>query len=416
MGSKYPKSLRISLPFWALLLEAAFILVFCFFTSYETPSEKLEFLKRYPAFQDINVMAVLGLGFLKASLRRFTWSSVVFNLFTLALGVQWAIILDGFLFSFTSRKIAISIHRIILGTMSTMSVLISSGATLGKVNLIQLIVMTMLEVTAFQGTKKLTQDFLKMEEHQSMMQIHVFGAYFGVAVAWCLSEPGLSTAKDKERGAITSSLFTTLGTFFLWIFWPTFNSALIKLPGEKETAVYNTYYALAVSAVVAMSFSAASHSDGKISMTHVHRATLAGGVAVGVTTTLIKSPWIAMVLGLLAGMIAIGGAKCLPGCLNQIIGLHDTCEVHSTFGLPGLLGGLTYILLMIQQASWTTPSMVSFQILISAGCLSLSMAMGLAGGLLTGLILSLNLWKAPPAVKYFDDQAFWEFPHLAAGF
>ncbi|XP_027720729.1 blood group Rh(CE) polypeptide isoform X1 [Vombatus ursinus] len=415
MGSKYPKSLRIFLPLWVLMLEIAFILVFFFFASYETISKKSEFLKTYHAFQDINVMAVLGLGFLKASLRRYTWSSVAFNLFNLALGVQWAIILDGFLFS-SSGKITVNIQRIILGAMSAMSVLISSGATLGKVNLIQLIVMTLLEVTAFLGTKKLTLTFLDGNEHQSMMQIHLFGACFGVTTAWCLPGRRLNAAKEKERGTTTSSLFTTLGTLFLWVFWPTFNSALLEYPSEKETAVYNTYYALTVSAVVAMSFSAATHSHGKISMTHVHRATLAAGVAVGVATNLIHSPWIAMVLGLLAGMISIAGAKYLLVYFNQIIGLHDTCEVYSTFGLPGLLGGLAYILLMTERADWTQLSTAGFQILYSAGSLCLFMAMGLVGGMLTGLILSLNLWKAPHEGKYFDDQVFWEFPHLAAGF
>ncbi|XP_068935153.1 RH-like protein isoform X2 [Petaurus breviceps papuanus] len=370
MGSKYQKSLRISLPFWALILEIALILVFFFFTSYETPSKKLKLLKTYPAFQDINVMAVLGLGFLNASLRRYTWSGVAFNLFTLALGVQWAIILDGFQFSFFSRKIPINIQRIILGTMSAMSVLISSGAILGKVNLVQMIVMTLLEVTVFRGAMMLTLNFLDGKEYESMMQIHVFGAYFGVAVAWCLSGPELNAAKEKERRATTSSLFTTLGTLFLWIFWPTFNSALLDQPSEKETAVYNTYYALAASSVAAMSLSAATHSDGKISME----------------------------------------------CLNRTIGLHDTCEVHSTFGLPALLGGLTYIMLEIEQASWASFSGVGFQVLVLASPLSLFMAMGLVGGVLTGVILRLNLWKAPPAAKYFDDQAFWEFPHLAVGF
>ncbi|XP_036602174.1 blood group Rh(CE) polypeptide isoform X2 [Trichosurus vulpecula] len=415
MGSKYPKSLRIFLPFWALILETAFILIFYFFTSYEIRSKKLELLETYSAFQDINVMAVLGLGFLKASLRRYAWSSVAFNLFTLALGVQWAIILDGFLFSYSGEKITINIQRIIRGTMSAMSVLISSGATLGKVNLVQLIVMTLLEVTVFQGTK-FSLTFLKQNDHQSMMQIHMFAAYFGVATAWCLSGPGPDAAKEKEQRATTSTLFTTLGTLFLWIFWPTFNSALLDYPSEKETAVSNTYYALAVSAVVAMSFSAASHSEGKISMNHVYRAMLAGGVAVGVATNLIYSPWIAMVLGFLAAMISIIGAKCLPGCLNRIIGLHDTCEVHSTFGLPGLLGGLTYIVLIAEQANWTKVSTAGFQILLSAGCVALTMATGLAGGVLTGSILRLNLWKAPHAAKYFDDQAFWKFPHLAVGF
>ncbi|XP_044527281.1 RH-like protein [Gracilinanus agilis] len=416
MGSKYPKSFRISLPLWAVILEIVFILVFFFFTTYEIPSKKSDLLKTYPAFQDINVMLVLGLAFLKASLWRYTWSSVAFNLFTLALGVQWAVILDGFLFYLSRWRFAINIHRIIKGTMSTMTVLISSGATLGKINLVQLIVMTLLEVTAFQGTKKLMQELLKVDEHQSLMQIHIFGAYFGVAAAWYLSESESNTAKEKEKRAVASNLFTALGTLFLWIFWPTFNSALLHNPGEKETAVYNTYYALAVSAVTAMSFSAATHSNGKISMTHVHRATLAGGVVVGVSTILIKSPWIAMALGFSAGTIAVIGDKYLPGCFNQVIRLHDTCGVHSTFGLPALLGGLIYILLVARPTGWTNLSLIGNKILISAGSLSLPMAMGLVGGVLTGLILSFNIWKAPHEAKYFDDQAFWEFPHLAVGF
>uniref|UniRef100_A0A5F8GPN1 Rh blood group CcEe antigens n=1 Tax=Monodelphis domestica TaxID=13616 RepID=A0A5F8GPN1_MONDO len=408
MGSKYPKSLRISLPLWALILEIVFILVFFFFTSYEQPSEKSELLKTYPAFQDINVMLVLGLAFFKASLWRYTWSSVAFNLFSLAVGVQWAIILDGFLFNFSTRKFAINIHSIIKGTMSTMVVLISSGATLGKINLVQLIVMTLLEVTAFQGTKKLMQEFLKMYEYESLMQIHIFGAYFGVAAAWRLSESELNMAKEKERRAVASNLFTALGTLFLWIFWPTFNSVLLNSPGEKEIAIYNTYYALAVSAVTAMSFSAATHSNGKISMTHVHRATLAGGVAIGVSTIIIKSPWIAMVLGFSAGTIAVIGDKYLPRFFNQVIRLHDTCGVHATFGLPALLGRLIYILLIAGHNGWTNLSETGNKILISAGYLGLPMAMGLGGGVLTGLILSFNIWKSPHEAKYFDDQAFWE--------
>lgn len=43
----------------------------------------------------------------------------------------------------------------------------------------------------------------------------------------------------------------------------------------------------------------------------VHNAVLAGGVALSAPGQLIDSPWIAMVLGLLAGLISIGGAKCL---------------------------------------------------------------------------------------------------------
>lgn len=56
------------------------------------------------------------------------------------------------------------------------------------------------------------------------------------------------------------------GTLFLWIFWPSFNSALLNSPNERKFATFNTYYALAVSAVTAISVSALAHPQGKINM------------------------------------------------------------------------------------------------------------------------------------------------------
>ena len=39
MGSKYPPSMRRCLPLWTLVLEAALIVIFFFFTSYDTSSQ-----------------------------------------------------------------------------------------------------------------------------------------------------------------------------------------------------------------------------------------------------------------------------------------------------------------------------------------------------------------------------------------
>lgn len=56
------------------------------------------------------------------------------------------------------------------------------------------------------------------------------------------------------------------GTLFLWIFWPSFNSALLDIPKERRNAVFNTYYAVASSAVTAISMSALARPQGKINM------------------------------------------------------------------------------------------------------------------------------------------------------
>ncbi|XP_059232679.1 blood group Rh(CE) polypeptide isoform X3 [Mustela nigripes] len=315
MGSKYPPSMRRCLPLWTLMLEAALVVIFFFFTSYDTLSQDppKQLMRTFRVFQDVTIVAALGFGFLNLSLRRYGWSSVAFNLFLLALGVQWAVLMDGFLDQHFQNKVVIKLSRIKLATMSAMSVLISVGAVLGKTNLLQLTLMALVEVTVFVTMMMIDRHYLN---------------------------------------------------------------------------------------------------------THIHNAVLAGGVAVGTSCHLITSPWLAMVLGFMAGLISIGGALCLPGYFNQVLGTHDTCGVHYTFGLPGLLGGITYILLIIYEVNWTTKSIsrIDIQLFFGAGTLSLAMASGLITGVLTGLILSLKIFKAPPAAKHFDDQAFWEFPHLATGF
>uniref|UniRef100_A0A8I5TEZ5 Rh blood group CcEe antigens n=1 Tax=Pongo abelii TaxID=9601 RepID=A0A8I5TEZ5_PONAB len=366
--------------------------------------------------QDLTVMAALGLGFLTSNLQRHTWSSVAFNLFMLALGVQWAILLDGFLSQLSPGKVVIKLFSIRLATMSAMSVLISVGAVLGKVNLAQLVVMVLVELTVFGTMRMVISIIFKTDYHMNLMHIHVFAAYFGLTVARCLPKPLPQGTKDKEQIATRSSLSAMLGTLFLWMFWPSFNSALLRSPIERKNAVFNTYYALAVSAVTAMSVSSLAHPQGKINMTYMHNAVLAGGVAVGISCHLIRSPWLAMVLGLVAGLISIGGAKCLPVCFNRVLGIHDSYGVHYTFGLPGLLGEITYIVLVVLRTVWAGYYMIGFQVLLCTGELSLAMAIAVMSGLLTGLLLNLKIWKAPHVAKYFDDQAFWEFPHLAVGF
>lgn len=294
--------------------------------------------------------------------------------------------------------------------------LISVSAVLGKVNLVQLVVMELVELTVFGTMRMVVSNILGIDYHMNMMYIHVFTAYFGLTVAWCLPKPVPKGTEDKYQTATSPSLFAMLGTLFLWMFWPSFNSALLIYPIERKNAVFNTYYALAVSAVTAISVSSLAHPRGKINMTYMHNAALAGGVAVSASCHVIHSPWIAMVLGLLAGLISIGGAKCLPVCFNRVLGIHESHSVHSTFGLPGLLGEITYIVLMALRVVWASSNMISFQVLLSTGTLSLAMAMSITSGLLTGLLLNLKIWKGPHVAKYFDDQAFWEFPHLAVGF
>nr|XP_033809995.1 blood group Rh(CE) polypeptide isoform X2 [Geotrypetes seraphini] len=408
MAPRYAPSLRGRLPWLILILETIFISIFLFSISFE-PAEAS---KVYPAFQDINVMIFLGFGFLLTFMRRFGFSGVGFNLLIAAFGIQWAIILDGVLFHFKEGSVTINMPSLLIGSMSTVPALISAGALLGKVNPVQLIWVTLVEVTLFTVNRWIISDLFMIEKHASLMFVHIFGAYFGLAIAWFFYHPLLGKNTEKERSQPTSHLFSLLGSLFLWMFWPTFNSVLVPNASKRRNAVYNTYYALAVSAVTAFSFSVCTNARGKLNMVHIRNAVLAGGVAVGFSAYFIYSAWIAMTIGFLAGMISALGFTYIQAYLNSAIQIHDTCGVHATFGLPGLLGGVAYVVLTSVD-NWDNLTRLGYQAVIGISCILVTLIMSLVGGLLTGLFLTCKLWNAPQHWKYFDDQAYWEFPHLA---
>ncbi|KAK9394751.1 RH-like [Crotalus adamanteus] len=108
MSSQYPPNLRICLPVLILLLEAALILVFGFFVSYE---QSQNLTRDYPVFQDVSLMVIFGFAYFLAFLQRYGFSSIGFSLLLAALGVQWAVIVDGFLFHFSAGKIRINLQR-----------------------------------------------------------------------------------------------------------------------------------------------------------------------------------------------------------------------------------------------------------------------------------------------------------------
>ncbi|XP_039219018.1 RH-like protein isoform X2 [Crotalus tigris] len=404
MSSQYPPNLRIRLPVLILLLEAALILVFGFFVSYE---QSQNLTRDYPVFQDVSLMVIFGFAYFLAFLQRYGFSSIGFSLLLAALGVQWAVIVDGFLFHFSAGKIRINLQSILTAIMSITAVLISTGAILGKANLMQLVWMDVVEVTVFTVNRWVAVTILQIQSHVSMMHAHLFGAYFGFMVSWTLYRSSLSRKAEKERSRPISDMFAVLGTLFLWILWPSFNSALIEEENKKWTAIYNTYFVMATSTIAAFSLSVATSRNGKLSMAHIQNATLAGGIALGFSASDIQQPWIAMVLGLAAGTVSVLGTACLQERLDPALKIHDTCGVHYTFGLPSLLGGIIHVVLILTSHRENL-SVFGYSALIEVGALSLSLCLSLFGGLITGLILTCKLWKAPPVTKYFDDQAYWE--------
>ena len=189
------------------------------------------------------------------------------------------------------------------------------------------------------------------------MYVHVFGAYFGLTVAKILHNEDVES--HKEAAVYHSDLFAMIGTLFLWLFWPSFNSAVAVDEGQTR-AIVNTLLSIS-SSCIATFFISSIVGKGRLNMVyiyfsiyfsiilyylykvHIQNATLAGGVAVGTVADMNIRPFGAMIIGTFAGIISTLGYQYLTPLLKRVY-LHDTCGVNNLHGIPGLLSGIAGII------------------------------------------------------------------------
>ncbi|NP_776596.1 ammonium transporter Rh type A [Bos taurus] len=409
--------MRFKFPLMAIGLEVVMIVLFALFVQYETsvntsrnPNETEsaamdveKTMESYPFFQDVHIMVFAGFGFLMTFLWKYGFSGVGINLLIAALGLQWGTIIQG-IFRSHGQKFLIEMKNMIHADFSTVTVLISFGAVLGKTSPVQMLIMTILEITVYAANEYLVFKILWASDTGESMTIHAFGAYFGLAVAGILYRSGLKEKHSNEESVYHSDLFAMIGSLFLWIFWPSFNSATADEAKKQYRAIVNTYFSLAASVVTAYACSSLLESRGKLNMVHIQNATLAGGVAVGTCADMEIPPYYAMIIGSIAGAVSVFGFKFLTPLFTTKLRIHDTCGVHNLHGLPGVIGGLAGIITVALEESDSTKTVSQ------AAALGSSIATALVGGLITGAILKIPFWAQPPDEDCYDDSVYWEVP------
>uniref|UniRef100_A0A8C7LL37 Ammonium transporter Rh type A n=1 Tax=Oncorhynchus mykiss TaxID=8022 RepID=A0A8C7LL37_ONCMY len=413
----YSTNMRLKFPILALTLEIITIILFGVFVDYDDGKhgghgahntthhkEKKDPLTLYPMFQDVHVMIFIGFGFLMTFLKRYGFSSVGLNLLLAAFALQWGLIMQG-LWHLDDGKIKVSIFKMINADFSTATVLISFGAVLGKTSPVQLLIMTILEITIFSINEHLVAEILEVSANDvgASMIIHAFGAYFGLAVARMLYRPALRNSHENDGSVYHSDLFAMIGTVFLWMFWPSFNSAIAESGTDQLMAVTNTYFSLAACVLSAYAVSSLVEHKGKLDMVHIQNATLAGGVAVGTCADMDIGPFGAMIIGFVAGIVSTLGFKFLTPILASNLGIQDTCGVHNLHGMPGILGGIAGIVAVALGKKKGSAAM-------QGAALASSLGFALVGGTITGLIMKLPFWGQPPDQNCFDDSIYWEVP------
>jgi len=364
------KTMRSSSHIYAIIfLQIIIVVLFALFVRYDPKTAQRspksvedgdgQMKDTYPIFQDVHVMIFLGFGFLMTFLKKYGLSAVSLNLMCSALAIEVFTLVYGFFhvhcenpeFEFGSSNctsswpyIDVNVVTMISADFATAAVLISFGVVLGVTSPLQLIVMTVIETIIFVVNEIIGRDYIGAVDAGDTIFVHMFGAYFGLAVVRVLYNPDHAKS-EKEGSSYSSDLFSMVGTIFLWMFWPSFNGGAAATGDAQQRAVINTYYSLCSCVMAAFAFSALVTPSKKFSMEHLQNATLAGGVAVGACADMMLTPGGSLAIGSLAGILSVCGFQYIQPCLLKNLKIHDSCGVNNLHGMPGLFGGLLSVLM-----------------------------------------------------------------------
>lgn len=444
LGPQKNTNVRISLPAVCFVWQIAMIILFGIFVRYNEEADthwiehkqshnitsdiENDFYFRYPSFQDVHVMIFVGFGFLMTFLKRYSFGGVGFNFLIASFGLQWALLMQGWFHSLDpiTGKILIGVENLINADFCCAGCLIAYGALLGKVSPVQLMVVTLFGITLFAVEEYIILNLLHCRDAGGSMVIHAFGGYYGLAISWVLYRPNLHQSKQLIGSVYQSDVFAMIGTLFLWMFWPSFNSAITDHGDGQHRAVINTYLALASSVLTTVAISSMSQKKGKLDMVHIQNATLAGGVAMGTAAEFMITPYGSLIVGFCCGIISTFGYLFVTPFLEKYLKLQDTCGIHNLHAVPGMLGGFIGALV----AGVASKEVYGEQGLINtfdfvgefkdrgagkqggyqAAGTCVAIAFGLVGGAIVGCILKIPIWGDPADDNCYDDEVYWEVP------
>lgn len=330
-------------------------------------------------------MLLLGFGFLMCFVRNHGFSSITATLLVVSASIPLYMLIK----SFEGEGSALSIETFLFAEFCAASLLITIGAPLGRLKMDQYLLLGVLFVPVYFLNEWLVLEsgkFAGFLDTGGSVLIHAFGAYFGMGViagTYGKFKNGPTCENDS-----TSNQFSLLGSLMLWVFWPSFTSAIVA-PNMVVITAINTVFALCGATIATYIFTKLIR--GHIDIEDIANAALAGGVAIGSTCDM-GNPGFSMLIGIAAGILSTCGFSIIAPKFQNLIKGSDTCGVHNLHGMPGLLGGLSAILITgnvgIQLLGMVTTVVIAF-----------------VGGKIVGLIVGMLGTKTE---LYSDSDEFAE--------
>jgi len=342
---------------------------------------------KYERSIHILAMLLVGFGFLMVFIRKHGYSSITATFLVVSIAIPMYIIIKSFGGESFSKS-TINIDTLLFAEFAAASLLIAIGAPLGRLKMDQYIIMGLLFVPTYIFNEWLLLEsgmFKGFLDTGGSIVIHAFGAYFGLGVV----ANTFSKFKDDDvcESDSNSNQLCLLGSMILWLFWPSFTSAIVA-PERVVLTAMNTIFALCGATLSTYIFTKLIR--GKIQIEDIANAALAGGVAIGSTCDM-TTPGYAMLIGIAAGALSVIGYSIIAPKLQKLIKGTDTCGINNLHGMPGILGGVVAVFIT---------GKVGTQLL---GIL-VTLCVAFIGGRITGLVINLFGKKEIP---YSDEDEFF---------
>lgn len=407
-----------------------------------------EFGYVYEFFKNVNLMIFLGFGILYTSLKCHQWSSLALVLFLGVFSIQISFFWN-YLWGNAFRKskeeddnyeennwskMALTFENLIQICFIGSTVIISLGAIIGKFTLKQYIFIASFETFFASLSYYLCNLQIGTIDNGGSTSIHLFGAINGVLISIINFSSNEEYSKIKSSPYLLrgykSNIVAFIGTLFLWVYFPSFNTAVIQYNNVSEVikeilryrGICNTYFSM-IGATIGTFITSPLLSNGVFSMFHLLNASYVGGIIIGGCCTICSAGWGALLIGFIGGCLSILGLKFLRDIFKNN-NIEDTFGVLFTFGIPGFLGGILNCIFIgnFRNKSWGEAKMEDFfdvgersiseQAGLQIASLFVNLAIAIASGGIIGFILKSMVCEKNN-IYFVDTELFVETGDIA---
>jgi ammonium transporter Rh len=210
-------------------------------------------------------------------MKTYGLGAICFCFLITAIGLQWFLFTNSFFIQLMSGddwiNVTSNIYNLMYALFALAAVAISFGAVIGNISPLQIVVMTLIELFIHpMNNQVLLINKLNIVDIGSTYNVHMFGAYYGLAVSYVLGKP----YRHPSEGYV-ADLLSFIGIIFLWIYWPSFVAGGANPNSDQQQrAVINTIFALCASTITVFCGSSLFNygKSGKYRPVDIQNATL----------------------------------------------------------------------------------------------------------------------------------------------